>query len=795
MFFSRSVEEAPHVDRHPSEERPTTRRKQASARRSLALAAAAFALFSGTAAAQEPGRVAGTVIDNQGAVLEEVFVSVRGLDAETMTDQSGRFSLELDAGEYVVRFSRIGFRTEERRVSVEPGMSMDVQVRLQVRPVEAAAIEVSVLRPDLQPIAQLEERELSEANLQDPGESLRLLQGNDAVRRGPLGLDPAVRGLRETEVGAYIDGARVFPGGPARMDSQLGHVDPTSMAKMQVVQGPYALTWGAGNLTAIRVETPEFLQADGVSASLGAGFDSNRNAADVSGTLSGRGGGVAYWTHGAYRTGNSYKSGDGTEIPADFTSGEGRVKLGFDTGTGSLLTLSGGYQGQGPVEFAGRLLNAKFFHVPTASARWQLERAQGVLSSFDVQGYFGKVTHGMTNDGKPTAEDNPDRIPPFALDVGADAESTTWGGRAAASLRAANDWSFEVGGDYYLKIQNALRTVERQSNNMLLFEDVIWPDAHISDGGLFGKATKAIGENVSVSASIRLDLVSASGDSSIVSDFFLENTVAQLDQSETNFSAAVSAAFALSRNWTLSLGVGSVVRTADALERYSVRFPASKAQMANEVLGDPGLAPERSTQGDIWLDAAYERVTFSFNGFYRGIDDYITLIPDEDLPKRLPLSPLPVYRYINGNATYWGLETSASFLLSHTLTLMAGVDYLWGEDTFLEEPALGVTPFGGSLGLRYDHPGDRWYLQGLVQGRADQDRVATIKGEVPTEGYALGDIRGGVLIFKNLLLDAGVENFWNQQYVNHLNTKNPFNGQQIPEPGIIFFVNLAVFTG
>jgi len=761
----------------------------------LALCVAALHLSAAGAAAQERGRIEGRVTDGAGAALERVLVSVRGLDLESLTDEGGRFRLDLEVGDYVLRFSRIGFRTEERRVSVDVGTSMDVQIQLHVRAVEAAAIEVSVLRPDLQPISTLEEHELEEANLRDPGEGLRLLAGSDAVRRGPLGLDPAVRGLRETEVGAYIDGARIFPGGPARMDSQIAHVDPTSMAKMQVVQGPYALTWGAGNLTAIRVETPEFLPTDGMSASLGAGFDSNRNAADVSGTLSGRSSAVGYWAHGAFRTGNSYRSGDGTEIPADYTSGEGRVKFGFDTGSGSLLTLSGGYQGQGPIEYAGRLLNAKFFHVPTASARWQLERAQGTLSSFDVQGYFGKVTHGMTNAGKPTAEDNPDRVPPFALNVGIDAESTTWGGRAAADLRAANEWSFEVGGDFYLKIQNALRTVERQSNGMALFEDVIWPDAHITDGGFFGKATKPIGDNVSLSASLRLDFVSARGDSSIVSDFFLENTVDDLDQRETNFSAAASAAVGLSSNWTLSLGVGSVVRTADALERYSDRFPASKSQMSNEVLGNPGLEPERSTQGDIWLDAAFARVTFSLNGFYRHINDFITLIPDEDLPKRLPLSPLPVYRYVNGDGTFWGLETSASFLLTKTLTLMAAVDYLWGEDELLEEPALGVTPFGGSLGLRYDHRADRWYLQGLVRGRAEQNRVAKIKGEVPTEGYAIGDIRGGVLIFRNLRLDAGVENFWNQQYTNHLNQKNPFTGQQIPEPGVIFFVNLAVFTG
>jgi iron complex outermembrane receptor protein len=759
----------------------------------LIVAAAALHVAAGTASAQDRGRITGTVTDNTGGALEGVRVSVRGLDAEAMTEGSGRFSLELEAGEYVLRFSRIGFRTLEREMTVTSGMTQDVRVQLRLRPVEAAAIAVSVLRPDLNPVSELDERELEEANLQDPGESLRLLLGSDAVRRGPVGLDPVVRGLRETEVGAYVDGVRIFPGGPARMDSQIAHVDPTSMARMHIVQGPYALTWGAGNLSAISVETPDFPGSDGVSASFGAGFDSNRNAADVSGTMSGRQGDVGYWAHGAYRTGSSYRSGDGTEIPADFTSWEGRAKLGFDTGSASRLTLSGGYQGQGPIGYAGRLLNAKFFHTPVAAVNWKLDRAQGTLSSLDIQGNFAKVTHAMTNKGKPTAEDDPNRVPPFALDVGIDTESTTWGGRAAAGLRAANGWSFDVGVDAYLLIQNAARTIERQSNEMLLFGDVIWPDAHISDGGIFGRATKELGERMSLSGTVRLDLVSATGDSALVSDFFLENTVGQLNQTETNFSAAVSAAFGLSSNWTMSVGVGSVVRTPDALERYSDRFPASKSQMANEVMGSPEIKPERSTQADLWLDASYQRVVFSFNLFYRYMNDFITMIPT-DLPKRLPLSPLPVYRYVNGDARYWGLETSANFLLTPTLTLLASLNYLWGQNDLLEEPVLGVTPFGGSLGLRFDHPADSWYLQGAVRARGDQNRVASSLGEVPTDGYATGDIQGGVLILQNLRLDAGVENLWDQEYIDHLNAKNPFTGTQIPEPGIIFFVNLAVFT-
>lgn len=180
----------------------------------MILAAAALHVAAGPAVAQDRGRmITGTVVDNTGAALEGVRVSVRGLGDETMTEESGRFSLQLEAAEYVIRFSRIGFRTLERQVVVGVGATQDLQIQLGLRPVEADAIEVSVLRPDLNPISELGERELEEANLRDPGESLRLLNGSDAVGRGPIGLDPVVRGLRETEVGAYVDGPGSFPVG------------------------------------------------------------------------------------------------------------------------------------------------------------------------------------------------------------------------------------------------------------------------------------------------------------------------------------------------------------------------------------------------------------------------------------------------------------------------------------------------------------------------------------------------------------------------------------------------------
>lgn len=294
---------------------------------------------------------------------------------------------------------------------------------------------------------------------------------------------------------------------------------------------------------------------------------------------------------------------------------------------------------------------------------------------------MNNVDHGMSNREKPTAEPNPDRTPPFALDVLVDSEVDVTGGRAAAELDAGDGWSFEVGGDVYSATRDALRTIRRQDNQMLLFEDLMWPDATIIDGGLFTRASRGFGDRLQAAATLRLDLVRAEADTA--SEFFLENTSADLEQSEANLSGALTLGVGLGPNWTLSLGLGSAVRTADATERYSDRIPATKAQ------------------------------------------------------------------------------TSAEFM--------------------------GIAPFRVDLGLRYEDADQRFFAEGGFHGVADQSRVSEMRNEGPTDGYVTLDLRGGVRLGRGFEVRLGVENLTDEEYVNHLNARNPFTRSQIPEPGLVLF--------
>lgn len=382
------------------------------------LAALTLALGSLDAVAQQ-GRVTGRVVSSQtGQPIAAAAIRAGAETRWTSTDDDGRYTMILPAGRQTLSVQALGYRTATLTVDVTVGGTATVDFSLDTRTPALEGIQISTLRPDLSPTASLEGRAVEEANPKDSGELLRAMDGVDAVRRGPLGLDPVVRGLRETEVGAYLDGTRMFPAGPARMDSPLTHLDPSAVRSIEVVKGPYALTWGPGNMSAIRVETQPLPDADTrPRGNVAAGYDTNLQASETTGKVFGRNGSVGYFVHGAWRQGDDYESGDGSLVPADFESWDVRGKLGFALGEGADLVLSGGYQEQGPIDYPGRLLTADFFEALNLSGTYSLAREQGPLQSLEFQAYVNDVDHGMDNSGKPTAMDMPGRTPPFALDA------------------------------------------------------------------------------------------------------------------------------------------------------------------------------------------------------------------------------------------------------------------------------------------------------------------------------------------------------------------------------------------
>ncbi len=757
---------------------------------SLAFLFAFVVLFTPPVAAQSTGTLAGTVTDAEtGDPLPGVNVVLSEIDRGAATGPDGQFTLrDVAEGTYALEARFVGYTTVARTVDVTAGGTTRLRLRLEPKAVDLDGIEVTALRPGTQPTGDLQSEQIREAEVADPGELLRGLPGVGSTRRGPIGLDPNVRGLSETEVGVYIDGLRTFPAGPGRMDSPLSHVDPSTIESIDVVKGPYALTWGPGNMSSVRVtQRGEDPPRTPLTGTVRTGYDANLGAVETTAFAMGRQGRWFYSANGAWRQGNDYETGGGETVPGDFESADGRGRIGVELSDHSTLSVNGSYQRQDNLDYPGRLLHAEYFETGMGQFTYTYDRGErGTVRSVDVRVGAQQTLHKMTNRTKPSYD--------RGMRVRVPTEVQNFNGRVAVDLLPLPDWQFTLGADAVHTFRDATRYRTMVDMDMVNREKA-WPGATITQGGVFAKAQRTVGD-LALTGTTRLDLARA--DVNDPTDAFrqLVGPETELKQNNVMWNGSATASLPLTERWTLSMGAGSVARPADATERYAERFPSSKSQMSAEFLGTPTLAPERSTQADLWLDGRGEGWSLRLSGFARQIDDYITFRKTDDIDPVLPMSPA-VFRYVNGEATFVGSEVRTTVSPAAPLTLRASGSVLWGRDETLDEPAFGVAPPSATLGARWSPTValgrvSEVYVDGAVNLTTEQDRVAAFRSESPTDGYATVDLRVGAQILRRVNLKAGVQNLFDVTYANHLNAKNPFSGARIPEPGRVISTTLSV---
>jgi len=757
------------------------------------------------AAAVHAATLQGRVLDPEGRpVADAQVVASRGPETATAeTDEDGTFEIpKLAPGTWNVQVAAPGFESYRRTVTLSEEVSKEgaasapgLVARLAVAEVRQEIVVTSDL-PELGGELVLSTDRLTETASEDLALTLREQAGLAANRRGPINLEPTVRGLQETQVGMFVDGTRTFAAGPGRMDSDLSHVSPHAVESVQVVKGPYALTWGAGTLSALDVRT--FVPAFGgrdfeVDGHVQYDFGENANASDGYVGVWGGDDRFAFSLTHNNRQGDDYEDGGGRTVPGDYRSDDSRWSLGWRTGEHGSLRYSGGYQGQDDLDYPGRILDATYFKTRSHALEYRWEPAGGQVggkvAELFVQAYVNRKDHRMNNDEKPTAQADPNRVPPFAIDVELDTESNTTGGKLYVRLdRRA--WSWKLGGDFYRSEKTADRTIARRSDGRVLFEDVVWPDAEIDDLGVYAQGIYR-GDDYRLGATVRVDRVESSAGRA--SPFFLANTTGDMDRRDTEISAAASGRFRLGSDVVLTAGVGRAVRAPNEMERYSDRFPATKFQLPAEFLGNPELEPEWSLELDLGTEASLGRLVIDVDLFWREIDDYITVLPDTSVPKRLPLSPPVVFRYINGTrATFYGGELELRQPVGQWLSWRGSLSWVRAEDERFDEPVLGIPPLTTRLALRLDPPRAAWWAELETSVAAEQDRVAEVRFETPTPGYTVFDLRGGLRVAQRWEIRAGVENLTDKEYAVHLNANNPFTGERIREPGRNAYLGLGM---
>ena len=746
------------------------------------------------------------VLDPEGLPIAGARVQIFGRKEQVIavgvTSSSGTIQLSLPASSLTARISAPGFQPQQLEMSAMKQSIQPMIVRLTL------ATPMMSIQVNANSKTQVGQRTITASRLQkattpDLAEQLKSVPGVEAVRRGPINLDPVVRGLRQTQVAMIVDGTRTFAAGPARMDSELSHVDPSSVSQITVVEGPYALTEGAGAMSAMVVNTkpvPSFENWQfGGSTSTGYASNGSRRFADT--TVYGAASKFGFRLFGPWNQGNWYNAGNrggpAEQVPGRYKTYVLGGEIRFNPTPHQQLNLTSSFNDQSDLDYPGRLLNAKFLTTRSYRGDYYWRPDNKRISLVNLGLFANDIGHRMTNDGKPTAEDMPGRMPPFALDIQVPTKSYTWGGAGNATLQHLAGWNFLTGFDFYNLNQDADRTVSRKSTGMLMFQDIIWPDVTIRDQGFYLNASREIG-SLGLSATARLDTVQANvGEQP--SAFFLENTTGSLHQKEYNASFSAAGIYQMGPHAAFTIGTGRSVRTANALERYSDRFPSSEFETANEFLGSPAIKPEISYEGDLGLRLQLWKVETRVGGYYRTIDHFMTAVPALGLPKFLPLDPNGVYRYVNGDhANYSGLDYSFNLPITSNLELSSEGAYIRAQEVDrslsplgADEPLYGIPPLEATQRLRYTAWRGKLWAQFSERSVANQDRVSYTRNEITSPGFSTFAVKAAAQLPRNASLYFGVENLGNKYYYEHLSSLNPYTGEPVPEVGRTYYTSLT----
>jgi len=643
----------------------------------------------------------------------------------------------------------------------------------------------------------------------------------DVQRRTPLDVDPRIRGYHVGEVLSFADWGFWTP---ARidLDTALGKINPDNIYNIAVINGPYNVRFGPGFafLDIQTLPTPRYdgdgFEAHGITSIM---YRSNGEA------LAGRqyimGGGSDWGFRIGYNilAGGDYTDGGGATLPTRYNSQNVDFAIGFDLTADSRLEIKYLRQMQNDVQFPGLLTDLTQLNTDGVSVRYLVEKS-ACFDRLTLDAWYNNTsfTGDSNQPGKrvqipqlngiltPTSPDGQNQaflsqFNNIRLDVNTSDYQSSWGFREAMTWGADKGVQLTIGVDFTVQQQ---QYNEFDSLDFLAPSNLGIPAARSFDPGLFVDGQVPIGDCWLLRAGMRFDLVTTEllhlGPDADPVDY--AQTVGGVPGSSEQYflcAAFGTAEYKLTDELTMTGGYGFAERPPMLTELYTGGAFFGLIQNGfNSIFGNPDLKPEQLQQLDLGIKANYTRFRGGASGYFAFVHDYITY--QSQGPFTFDISPqfndlqtvFNQYRYKNtGLATLAGFELYGEYDWYCWLTPFVTMGYVDGRDQTISEPLPGIAPLETRLGLRIHDPDKqpRWAVELLARVVDTQDRFAESLLEQRTGGFTVFNVRGFWQLCDNVLLTAGVENFTDRNYQEHLDLRT---GLGVYQPGINFYTGLRI---
>ncbi|WP_199136264.1 TonB-dependent receptor [Pedobacter sp. ASV12] len=736
-----------------------------------------LACFTAPALAANWADFKGKVLDaSTKEPLSGATVYISDLKATTTTNANGEFSFSNipSRGKFLVEVRYVGYKTASQQVDLAAGAQ--IVFALEASVIESAEVVITGTpysannKTNSLAVVSISREKLAQAAGTNIVDAIAKVPGVSQVTTGGAISKPSIRGLGYNRVLTIVDGARE----EAQQwgDEHGVEVDQFSAARIEVLKGPASLLYGSDALGGVINIIDDLVPAAGdFNGNFTTNYNTNNGLTASSLMLQGNSDGLVYRGRVSYKNAYGFGYKDHTVPNSGFneTNVSGMIGLNKTWGYAHLnlsrFNTNIGLVEEGPndngdyldeegnvisnSEAQKRKLNLPFQNINHYRA--------ALNSNILLGGGQLKTTLAFQRNVRKEFEES-------ATEPGLYLNLNSYTYDVKYSFANNGVWEPTIG------VQGMHQTNANNGDEFLI------PDYTSDNIGAFAYLKRNFAKGA-INAGIRYDHKNIDGRDLIDADG--NQVFTAFNNKFSNVSGSVGFAFEIAKNLNLKGNAGSGFRAPNIAElgangRHEGTFRYEK--------GNSNLKQETSLQFDLGLEYNAEKVTLGLNAYSNKIYNYIypgnfnneTInFQEEDGSTTV----LPLYRYVQTNATLMGGEASVDFHLIKALHFENTFAYVKGTNNATKAPLPFIPAASLNNELRFEPQikglSDSYIKIGLTNV-FKQDRFDSFETE--TNGYTLIDAGIGTAVkVKKGKINLWVtgQNLTDKLYFNHLSRYKP----------------------
>lgn len=652
---------------------------------------------------------------------------------------------------------------------------------------------------------QVSKVQMQSTSTRDVGDYLRSIPNVSGIRKGGGSIDPVVRGFKFSQLNVVLDGGvKIENGCPNRMDPVSSHVEVEDLANINVVKGPFLLTYGPalGGVINLQTEDPHPYPEFQIHGTAMFGYETNWKGAKEHFSLYGGNRRIYFRVSGGYREYGDYRSGgnngERTTYKSSFRKANLGAKVGVDISPRQKILLSYNEVHGRDVLFPALSMDEKSDDTRMMALDYSAKNLSKKIKSLSIKIYQTDVNHLMDNSNRESWK---------SKQMVADVDAINTGGKAIMGMKFNNHTAI-AGLDFENIYKDGTRTMTMQMMGTTSTKKFnLWKDAVIRNAGLFAGYSTVFG-SFALDAALRGDLNMADSEDTLR---LIKNGVEYFNKTASQF-VNLSGNLGLTRyfaeKYSVSVAFARGTRSPNMLERYIKLL--SVGYDSYDYLGNPQLRPETNNEADLTIKYSDETIGSVYvNGFYSYVQDYISavmLAPSVIMPATLGAPG--VKQFVNVNkAVFTGFELGYTSPQTNKLgvSMVAALTYgripevtryiisegqVTGETLIRNDALPEIPPFETTVSLNYRMIKGKLIPKLSYRFVAVQKHISKAFYEAETPGFSILNLFVVYKASKNIEINAGINNIFDVSYYEHLNRRITGSSEKLYEPGRVFFVNL-----